>query len=157
MLQYQLDHMELGRRNMEMRRTETDARHSYNDFNIIMMVSGIMIANNIAVLTAVEHAPSIHSSLFDASGSLSCFCFFYVLVRAPFLIALATHLGENGPALIGESDSAIHRARRLFRHGAPLIFCAFGLGLLMAAACFVLDVPALKGEVRSCLGTVLGG
>jgi len=65
-----------------------------------MMVSGIMIANNIAVLTAVEHAPSVHSSLFDATGSLSCFCFFYVLVRAPFIIALAVHLGENGPALI---------------------------------------------------------
>lgn len=106
----------------------------------------IMIANNIAVLTAIDHAPSIHSSLFDAAGSMSCFCFFYVLVRAPFLIALATHLGEHGPAQLGVEDSAIHQARRLFRHGAPLIFCAFGLGLLMAAACFVLDVPALKGE-----------
>ena len=83
MLQYQLDHMEVDRRNMEMKRTENDARNSYNDFNIIMTVSGIMIANNFAVLTAVEHGPSIHSFLFDACGSLSSFCFFFAATKRP--------------------------------------------------------------------------
>ena len=148
MLQYQLDHMEVDRRNMEMKRTENDARNSYNDFNIIMTVSGIMIANNFAVLTAVEHGPSIHSFLFDACGSLSSFCFFYVLVRGPILIALATHLGENGPAQIDRRGSAMHRALKLFRRGAPLIFLGFALGLVMAALCFVLDVPAVRSERR---------
>ena len=69
MLQYELDHMGIDRWNMEMRRTEVDARHSYNDFNTIMMVSDKMIANNISVPGRSRPLPR-HDDLGAARGAL---------------------------------------------------------------------------------------
>jgi len=144
MLQSRLDHMEIERQYRETTRIQSLAKNSYDDFNTIMMVAGIMIANNVAVLTAVDYGPSIFGAIFNAIGTSSTMCFFYVLVRAPVLIALAVHLGENGPTHAESGSSTRNAARlalRLFRRGYPMIFATFGSGLFLSALCFVLDVP----------------